>query len=287
VKYQNILDIRLLLEVPGIEVNKQDNEGFTPLMIACGMFDRVEVVERLLAHPSIDVNVKSRVGVTALMIACNSYKRLNIVEMLVKHPAINVNTQNKEEDTALLIANRSPYKRKEMMQLLLTHPTIDVNVTDRNGSTALLAACEAEQLDIVALLLQNRGVDVNKVYGTKERTILMQMVENTKPALVKLFIDREDVNFSVKDRSNSTVLDFACSKNNLEVLKRGMDCMQSNTLSRRAEATRLLFKAVKKNCDLDLLKCLLAYNVNPNATDERRQRLLHVKQKSRSYQATL
>jgi ankyrin repeat protein len=54
-----------VLSIPGIDVNVQDNAGWTPLMIAVSS-GKEDIVERLLDIEATDVVIQNRNGATAL-----------------------------------------------------------------------------------------------------------------------------------------------------------------------------------------------------------------------------
>ena len=65
-----------VLSIPGVDVNGQDNSGWTPLMIAGTTFcvaltcivssGKEDIVERLLDIPETDVVIQNHNGATAL-----------------------------------------------------------------------------------------------------------------------------------------------------------------------------------------------------------------------------
>ena len=109
--------VKQLLDVDGINVNEQDNQGFTSLMIACNR-QNFDIVHKLL-EKGADVNKQNNTGNTALIIACGR--------------------QNVDVD---------------IIQKLLEKGT-DVNIKNKFGNTALMIACNEQKFDIVHKLLEN------------------------------------------------------------------------------------------------------------------------------------
>jgi hypothetical protein len=73
----------MLLAVDGIEVNEVDDEGFTPLNIAC-YGGHSEVVQMLLAVNGIEVNKADGEGFTPLMTALN-HNHIAIIVQFLQH----------------------------------------------------------------------------------------------------------------------------------------------------------------------------------------------------------
>ena len=63
----------------------------------------LSIINQLLEVKDIDVNVQDQDGNTALMVAAED-GQLNVVEMLLEEKGINVNLQNQDGNTALLLA---------------------------------------------------------------------------------------------------------------------------------------------------------------------------------------
>lgn len=90
--YLNI--VKLLLAVPGIDVNKNEerNEHRTPLLAACHK-KSTSIVEQLLAAPGIDVNKEDYAGGKPLVYACQNAIE-DIVKLLLAAPGIDVSSNS-------------------------------------------------------------------------------------------------------------------------------------------------------------------------------------------------
>jgi ankyrin repeat protein len=100
IKNESTEKITKALELSGIDVNKSNERGATPLSTAVfkgnlkltypGIYYSDEVVEKLLAHPEIDPNIADGCGKTPLYAAVH-YGNLKAVEMLLAHSEIALN----------------------------------------------------------------------------------------------------------------------------------------------------------------------------------------------------
>jgi ankyrin repeat protein len=96
--------VQVFVGFPGINVNKGNYQGETPLMLACEKEERFPIVEILLGHPAINVNQLSKARQPS--------------EMAPFHPAV----------TALHKA--VVHKNEKAVKALLNHPRIDLCVKD-------------------------------------------------------------------------------------------------------------------------------------------------------------
>ena len=78
------LAVQMLDEDPKLDVNAQNDAGFTALHFAVRL-QQTEVVKRLLAHPDIKPFLKDKGGRSALKIA-REEKFTDMVELLLAHP---------------------------------------------------------------------------------------------------------------------------------------------------------------------------------------------------------
>lgn len=140
--------VKFISTVPKINVNAQNDNGDTALMVA----RNPEIIKILLAIPGIDVNVQNnKTGDTALIVAQDP----EIIKMLLAVPGININAQNKSGETALIRASLDENKYK--VEQLLQRPDIKVNIQDKSGDTALMRAAFRRNIDIMNELLKNKA----------------------------------------------------------------------------------------------------------------------------------
>jgi ankyrin repeat protein len=128
-KYSSNEIIKMLLELPKIDVNMRDIFGSSALIYASKYSNTnstEKTVKMLLEHPIIDVNIQDVFGSSALIYASrysntNSTKRT--VEMLFEHPNINVNLQNNFGWSALMCASRysNTSSTENTVKILLEH----------------------------------------------------------------------------------------------------------------------------------------------------------------------
>ena len=136
----NVGEVKALLAVPGIDVNAEDINGRSALMLAAGG-GRTAIVQDLLAfqpqdgQPGINVNARDKNGWSALMMAARG-GHTEMIKSLLAFPGIDVNEAKDEYGrTALILAVSS--RSTEVVRVLLAFPGIDVNIRDNNGDTAL------------------------------------------------------------------------------------------------------------------------------------------------------
>lgn len=151
--------LEILLQHPNIDINSQDDHGWTPLMYAVSAC-HTEIVRRLLEVPTCDVNVKSKASHTALMIACSSKKYDECAQLLLGRPDINLSTADLHGWTALHIAARKGSAK--MVSLLTQNSLCDVNAkTTGAGFTPLHIATKRADLELIQALLDCNRCDPN------------------------------------------------------------------------------------------------------------------------------
>jgi hypothetical protein len=123
---KNKLDfLNELLKTPGVDVNKQDNMGQTPLTMAV-FLNRKDYVNSLLSANGIDVNRKNKSGKTPIFFASFD-GNADILTMLIEKGG-DVNEANKNGTTPLGIAM---HKKEEAV---VKQQEAVVEILEKNGA---------------------------------------------------------------------------------------------------------------------------------------------------------
>ena len=138
-------------------VNATDDDGLTPLAVACQRGNYYGI-ERLLQEEQIDISIVDNQKSTALHEACEHGSK-KIVELLLKRGA-KISVANEEHVTPLHIACREGCSDVVSHLLLHGHHERDVviNAKDTQGNTALHFAVDSSVESVVQALLLN-GAD--------------------------------------------------------------------------------------------------------------------------------
>ncbi len=146
-----------------IQSHANVNSGDVPPLFWAIKLKRTACLKLLLATPGIDVNKENGLGWTPLAEAAMS-GHAECVKLLLAVPGINVNKGNEYKTPLHIILETN--KNIECIKLLLAAPGIDVNeLGDYNGQfscTPLYLAAQENEVEIVKLLLAVPGINVNK-----------------------------------------------------------------------------------------------------------------------------
>jgi len=122
----------------------------------------VEVVREILRVPGVDVNRVDNDGCTALW-AASEKGHWEVVRELARVPGVDAKDA-RNGWTPLLLASRTGHW--EVVRELVRVPEIDVNRVDKFGGTALSYACLSEHA-VIANALVRAGADVHAMYRGK------------------------------------------------------------------------------------------------------------------------
>ena len=148
--------VRLLKQ--GADVNEQNSDARTALWYAC-VNNRTEIVQILLKNKKINVNLQDNGGWSPFSSACH-YNRYECVLMMLQDPRVDINMADDEGISPLMWACYNGYTK--IVQLLISFGrNIDIlkkSTKDwsgiKSGSTALDMAKQQNDTDIVQLLEQ-------------------------------------------------------------------------------------------------------------------------------------
>jgi ankyrin repeat protein len=147
VKGGRAADVEALLQA-GVDVNKADKDGFSPLSVAAS----AQIATMLIEHGA-DLNAANRFGATALLYAARQ-GCADVVEVLLQAGA-DVNKADENGFAPLSVAATA------VIATMLIERGADVNAANKLGHTALLIAGRKGRADVVKALVQ-AGADLNK-----------------------------------------------------------------------------------------------------------------------------
>jgi hypothetical protein len=134
----------------GFNINIQNSQGCSPLIIGAWSEQRLNIVNSLI-NAGANLNCKDMNHYTALINA-SKINCIAIVKSLVNARA-NLDIQNKEGQTALIIASKRGYYN---IANCLINAGAKHDITDIHGKTALIYASECGHTDIVVLFVLDK-----------------------------------------------------------------------------------------------------------------------------------
>lgn len=205
-------EVLRLLREPGVDVNAlvgagKQGRGETALT-AASLGGQLEIVQVLVQAQGIDVNRRDGYGLTPLYYACG-HGHLEIVQVLVRvqEGGIDVNLPGGHGITPLHRASQGGYLK--VVQVLLQVKGIDVNRRDGFGLTPLYYASSRGHLQVVQALLQVRGIDASAA-ARDGRTPLYCACWHGHLQVVETLLRVPDIDLNATDRQGWTPLYVAC-----------------------------------------------------------------------------
>ena len=163
-KSRDAVEVKRLLGVAGIDVNAEDENGWTPLHYACEKGHK-ELALALVANEA-DVNAKNKNDMTPLLYACEKGHK-EVALALVANGA-DVNARDEEVVTQLLAAGAF-HSGAELLACKNGEPDeavpllgigADVNAKNKDGLTPLHYECAKGHKEVALALIANEA-DVN------------------------------------------------------------------------------------------------------------------------------
>ncbi|ORX45422.1 hypothetical protein BCR36DRAFT_585736 [Piromyces finnis] len=204
-QFGNIQAIKCLLD-KGADINKQDKNGLTALMIAITS-NRVEAIDLLLDHKPINISIKNKHGLNAIMFAAKDSK-YNIFTLLMnKIEKVNksINETDYKGYNALMHACFCSggqlyvyHSFAYLCKTILSYSNIVKDILNRNinfeqksnsGENALMIAATYGSLNMVKTLV-NIGMNVHEI-DNNNCTMLMHACRNNILSLYKT-LEREE-----------------------------------------------------------------------------------------------
>jgi ankyrin repeat protein len=176
-------------------INQQNNEGWTPLMLASRNSNTysTENTVKILIDAGADLNIQEKNGWSSLMLASrnsNTYSTENTVKLLIDAGA-DVNIQLKSGLTALMLAStNSKTDSTENTVKMLIDAGADVNIQNGRGCTALMLAVQFDEdnTENIVKMLINAKANLN-VQNIDCDTVLTIALRGEKYNIARMLVD--------------------------------------------------------------------------------------------------
>ena len=249
----NIEALKLLLNVPSIDVDIVDREGLSALHRAVNSANW----KLLFNFPNINVNI-------ALLQLCEKGDLEGVKTALQRGADINskekyetsfANVNIEKDKTGLMHAVR--YKNNSVVALLLKTPNIDVNQRDDYRRCALHWAVTKENNEALKLLLNAPGVDVNIVDNSRKSVLHRAVLADNIEAL-ELLLNVPNIDVNIVDSYGENAVHRSAIKDNIWALKMllhhpGLTALTLNQKNWRGDTPVILALKRKKFDHLALL----------------------------------
>lgn len=174
-----------------IDINHQYINGQTVLMSLVNVFldnPWIDIIKQVLAYPDLDINAQDNEGNTALMIAAiNSVRGTEIIELLLSVPGININIQNKEGKNAIMIlddiVNAPPSARRPRFSKAGYVAAMQLFIKI-NKEIAELAFQAIQDNNFEALKKAVAQIGVDHIKEAEGNTLLDKAFEANRPAMI-------------------------------------------------------------------------------------------------------
>jgi len=206
----------------GVNINKCNYEGLSPLHLAC-IHNNESLVEYLV-ELGANVNIKDNHNETPLIKACQTPNE-SLIKYLVEYGA-DVNAKDISDETPLIKLCKTA--NKPIIKYLVEHGA-DVNAKNISGETPLINACQIENESVIKYLVKH-GADLNVKNRMGENPLEIAIRYENK-SVIKYLVER-DIIIDISEKSMEYLLMVACEygyKTIIEqLIERGVDVNKHN-----------------------------------------------------------
>ena len=288
--------VKILLEQASIEPNTSTIDEFTPLHQTI-VEDHIDIVRLLLLRDDVNPNLTDKLYHQTALGMCIPYKDGDMVHIFLdrhsRRKDIDLDAPSMYGETALGRCARQGYIAAAK---LLIGAGADINKPNEKGQTPLSAAAAEGREEIMEILLNCPGIDIQSVDKTDNHTALHRACEADRTKCVKLLLahTKPAPRTDITDMDGNTALHLAAAKGNKIPAKmllrhqqqrkqqiqstgeghedRGVDAQKEDIINMKNKTgnTALALAATEGNSDRNeaVVRLLLEHGADPALEDE-------------------
>lgn len=220
------INVRAILDIlvqHGLDVNKQDNQGNSPIFLELKRQNPRTEILSFMMNAGINIKLLDSNGQTALHVALKKpdYDHANnnkIVEILLCSKGSSVLVRNRNDESAFSIAISYVKRNSEILTQIALHESCEFPLHE------CIKEQVAEDAKIQALqfFLSNEAEKLNKHALNGEKETMLITAAKTCPEMVTLFqfLLSQDININARDICQKTALDYLIESSNEFEFKR-------------------------------------------------------------------
>lgn len=229
----------------------------TPLRLAIEKNNQ-PLFDYLLNHPDVDVNAQAPIHLALQL------DRTQMVQQLIHHPKFDICTRDENNET--LLEKSISSNNRDLLQQLMQHPAFNINT-----SCVLHTACRKGLIDMVQLLLDTPGIDINYAEQEHGNTPMHEAAICGHADIVELLLKQEGININRTNHAGKTPRQAVPGWSSNQRCARLLECAMYHPLQKAAYLN-----------DLATLHSLLQAGEDVNATDDHGNTALHIAVKERN-----
>ena len=234
-----------LVQVPGLDINHQNNMGYTAAHYT-SQEGNTECVKILVETGKVDWNKRDNFGNTPLYLALEK-RHSDIVDIIMEQPNVKYNIKNKMGETLghAAVLGRSV----KCVETLMAQERFDSwNVPDSYyGETPIMKAVKWNYTSIVKVLVSLDNIDYN-IKNVRHDTLGHDAVWGGNVMCVETLAAQERCQcWNVPDKFGNTPIMLALKIGKTDIVEILLRCPQVDLSCRDREGWSLVFRAIQRN----------------------------------------
>ncbi|XP_062711319.1 uncharacterized protein LOC134289472 isoform X2 [Aedes albopictus] len=269
--------VKMLIDDYAADVNAQDNDGNTPLLLAAKnyVWEMVKMLIDKDSKYSADYKIANKAGQTLIHLAAEG-GNMEIVQMLRDDYAADVNAQDNDGNTPLHYA--AQYSTLEMVKMLIVACSMDYKIVNKFGKSLIHSAAGGGKLGTVKMLIDDYAVDIN-AQDFDGNTPLHYAAHFSTWVVVKMLIIAYSMDYKIVNKFGKSLIHSAVAGGKLETVKMLIDDYASDANKQDNDGNTPLLLAAKCR-NWEMVKMLIdkdsKYSANYRIANKHGKTVIHL-----------